>query len=90
MVQRNDILSLGFYEKSPFTGSDHLLRYRIEKLETVEKKLLQITIWQGIYSFDHTPIEEKTTHTEDFSEEGMQQIITWLNQKSSELSSRKS
>jgi hypothetical protein len=33
MVQRKDLLSLGFYRLSPFHGSDRALSYRIEKIE---------------------------------------------------------
>ena len=37
MTHREDLLSLGFYERSPYTGSDGLMRYRIEKEEDKEE-----------------------------------------------------
>ena len=83
MVERKSLLSLGFYEKSPFTGSDHSLRYRIEKKEssdgeTPQKKLLT-TAWYGPFAYDHTPDEEKITFEAEFSDQGMEDIVRWLN-----------
>ena len=80
MVERNRLLSLSFYEKSPFTGSDGLLRYRIEKTETDGKKQLLASAWFGEFAFDHTPDEDKSTHTSDFSEEGLSALCDWLNE----------
>jgi hypothetical protein len=83
MTKREDLLSLGFYERSPYTGSDGQMRYRIAKEEDKEAgtKELVCTIWPGPYSFDHTDDTQKITFRADFSEDGMNEIITWLNQK---------
>lgn len=37
MLQRKELLSLGFYKKSPFTGSIGDLRYRLEKYDVPEE-----------------------------------------------------
>ena len=33
MIDRHSLLALNFYKKSPFTGSDGNMRYRVEKIE---------------------------------------------------------
>ncbi len=79
MVERNRLLSLSYYEKTSFTGSDHDLRYRIEKKESDDQKELIVTAWKGKFAFDHTPDDKKNTHTAPFSEEGLSDIVDWLN-----------
>ena len=81
MTHREDLLSLGFYERSPYTGSDGLMRYRIEKEEDKEagRKELVCTVWPGPYSFDHTDDTQKDSFRADFSEDGMNEIIKELN-----------
>ncbi len=37
MLQQKELLSLGFYKKSPFTGSLGNLRYRLEKSDVPEE-----------------------------------------------------
>ncbi|MEE3481466.1 MAG: hypothetical protein VZQ80_05720 [Lachnospiraceae bacterium] len=37
MLQKKELLSLGFYKKSPFTGSLGTLRYRLEKSDVPEE-----------------------------------------------------
>lgn len=36
MIERKDLLALNFYKTSPFTGSDDGMRYRVEKIITLE------------------------------------------------------
>ena len=79
MVERNRLFPLSFFEKSPFTGSDKLLRYRIEKQERKNSRQFLVTAWFGEYSFENTPDEDKTTHNAPFSEEGLDTITDWLN-----------
>ena len=83
MVDVKDLLQMSYYEKSPFTGSDGEKRYRIEKIiegeGEEEVKKLQVTLWSGQFAFDLTPDEEKTTHTEEFSHDGLSRIVEWLN-----------
>ncbi|MBQ5430499.1 MAG: hypothetical protein IIU28_02455 [Lachnospiraceae bacterium] len=84
MTKREDLLSLGFYERSPYTGSDGQMRYRIAKEEDKEAgtKELVCTIWPGPYSFDHTDDADKVSFRADFSEDGMDEIIKELNLRS--------
>ena len=38
-----------------------------------------MTAWEGPYGFDATPEEQKQRMEAEFSEEGIQQGIDWLN-----------
>lgn len=86
MIEKTDILSLHFFDyKMAFTGSYGNMRYRIVKVEheleedKKEVKLLT-TIWAGPYAYDHTE-EEKENKEFEFSEEGKNQVVDWLNEQ---------
>ena len=83
MVDVSDMLKMSYYELAPYTGSDGDKRFRIEKITEGEgeeqKKLLQVSMWWGKYSYDNTPKEAMIIHTEDFGDEGLKKIADWLN-----------
>jgi hypothetical protein len=83
MIERKRLLSLGYYKKAPsFTGSDKNKCYKIEKFqeEGSEEVLFKGTLWAGPFSFENTPEEAKLTHTEPFTEEGLEALVAWLNE----------
>ncbi|MDD6429421.1 MAG: hypothetical protein PUF90_08125 [Lachnospiraceae bacterium] len=80
MTQRKDLLQLSFYEKSPFFGSDGDLRYKIEKKDDS----FCLTTWKGPYSFDNTAPELMSQHSFEFSDQGLQSIVDFLNGKDKE------
>ncbi len=91
MIHRKELLSLNFYKSKPFTGSDGNLRYRVEKVEVpndaaaeegTTQTMLRATIWSGPFAFAKTPDEKKTHHTAAFSEEGLQELVDWMNAQS--------
>lgn len=84
MLERNDLLDLSFYRMSPFKGSIGNLRYKIEKISDDEKDKLLVTTWPGPFNFEKTDDSLKEKHTEDFSEHGMQEIVSFLNKKAEE------
>lgn len=82
MIERNRLLSLGYYKKAPsFTGSDHYKCYRIERFqeEASEEVLFKATLWPGPYSFENTPEDQKMVSTAPFTEEGLQSLVDWMN-----------
>ena len=92
MIDRHSLLALNFYKKSPCTGSDGNMRYRVEKIEfpipdTEDEKevKLQATIWPGPFAFAKTDEEKMTRQTADFSEEGLCALVDWLNEKQPEF-----
>lgn len=83
MINRKDLLSLGFYKKSPYTGSDGKMCFRLEKTTVTEPEegdRFLATVWKGPFAFAHTT-EEKITHLEDFTDEGLDKSVDWLNEE---------
>lgn len=75
MTNRNDLLQLSFYKLSPYLGSDGDTRYKIEK----EDEHFKLTTWPGPYSFDNTDPAVMQSKTFEFSEEGLNAIVDYLN-----------
>ena len=75
MIERSDLLALGFYKKEAFTGSFQGMRYRIAKADDS----LSVTIWPEPFCFEKTPDSEKQTEIFPFSEEGLCQVTEYLN-----------
>jgi hypothetical protein len=89
MIERKDLLDLAFYEKLPFKGSDHNMRYKVGKImvgedEENQEKCLEVTTWPGPYSFEATDTALMEKHIEAFSEEGLEKIVAYLNSKYSD------
>lgn len=83
MLEREDILSLEFYKKSPFHGSYKGIRYRIEKDEGNQDEkndvALKCTTWPEPYSFDATADDLKKCYYTSFDEKGLQDIVDHIN-----------
>lgn len=82
MINRDRLLSLGYYKKAPsFTGSDGNKCYKIEKYqeEGSEDLLFRVSIWAGPFSSENTPDEKKQFNTAPFTEEGLQELVDWMN-----------
>lgn len=81
MIERRRLLSLGYYKKAPsFTGSDKNKCYKIEKVsEEGAEDLFMATIWPGPYSSENTPDEKKLSQTAPFTEDGLQELVDWMN-----------
>ena len=79
MIMRKDVMPVNFLKKENFTGSDRGMRYRMEKTDGEEKTVLTVTVWPEPYGYDATSEEKKTRKQFDFSEEGIEQGVEWLN-----------
>jgi len=94
MIKVTDILSLEYYKKTSFTGSDGEMRYKIEKNEVEEPdaetgeaikvKYLLVYTWPGPYAFFQTDDSLKQTAQFPFTNEGLEQVTEYLNSKISE------
>ena len=71
------ILPFQFIKKSPFYGSFQGMHYRIMALDGK----LEACTWPGPYIFSKTPEEQKTYETFDFSEEGYDAALAFVNQQ---------
>lgn len=92
MITTEDVLNMNFYKKEKFTGSYKGMRYLLKK-DTEEissdipdtppetKTIFRCYAWWGPYNFVTTPDHEKLTAIFDFSAEGKQQAVNWLNEQ---------
>lgn len=81
MLDVKDVLSLEFYKKSPFHGSYKGVRYRIEKIENEDEVSLKCTTWPEPYGFEATDENLKEYYQADFSDEGLKDIVSHINDK---------
>ena len=82
MIERSRLLSLGYYKKAPsFTGSDGKKCYKIEKFqeEDSEEVLFKASLWEGPFSSDNTPEEKMAIKKAPFTEEGLLELVDWMN-----------
>lgn len=79
-IKKEKILSLEFYNyKGIFTGSLKGMRYRIEKSGEKEKPCFLVHIWDEPYNYDVTSEEEMEKSEFEFSDEGKENVVRWLN-----------
>jgi len=90
MLRKGDLLNIGYYDYGQyFTGSLDGLRFRLgrDPLEKVNftpkdkrgEAKLKLTVWPEPFSFDHTDDDKKKDHYFDYSNEGIENIIEFLN-----------
>ena len=83
MIDRSRLLSLGYYKKAAsFTGSDGVKCYKIERFRQEDSEVDQFkgTIWIGPFSSENTPEEKKQSKLTEFTEEGLQELVAWMNE----------
>lgn len=79
-VTRQTLFALTFYEKMKFNGSKGKMNYRIEKTNGEKEACLRLTIWEGPERYDVSEAEKKIREY-PFSEEGMNEIVEFLNKE---------
>ena len=73
MIDLTGCVSIPYFKKTVFTGSDGKMRYLLGKAEENEETVLKAWYWEG-------PEEKKTAAVFPFSEEGISQAVAWLNE----------
>ncbi len=89
MIRREDIMPISFLKMEKFTGSFRGMRYRMEmtKIPADEEKgigeqtVLSAVHWPEPFAFDATPQEQKVRAEFDFSEDGIEKAVDWLNRE---------
>ena len=82
MIDLKGTMGIPLLKKSRFTGSSGPLRYVLEKRSGGEEgDCLAAVFWIGEKCSDATPEEDKTTKLFPFTEEGLQEAQSWLNQQ---------
>ncbi len=81
MLRREDFMPIPYLKKAKFTGSFQGMRYRMGKKEIEDgKTALTVEAWPEPYSYDATPKEQVISRDFEFSENGIQDGIAWLNE----------
>lgn len=68
-------LSTKFLKRESYSGSYNGMRYLIKKGD----EGITAYIYSEPWSFEMTPEEERISKEFDFSDEGVQEVIAWLN-----------
>ncbi len=55
------------------------MRYLIRKDSVPEEDAFSVTVWRGLYNYDTTPEEKKTTCRFPFTPDGKRRDLDWLN-----------
>lgn len=77
-MSAESIMPLSYFKAGgKYTGQVGDKRYLVERQEDY----LSACVWDGPLCFDATEDEEKTFERFELSEEGRQQVISWLNEK---------
>lgn len=98
MIRREQLYVLDYYKKNTFMGSDGIINYRVHRVEEETEReevkdgdgkpemvsKLEGICWKGPYIFDKTK-EEKQYKRFPYTEEGIQELTAWLNQKREEM-----
>jgi len=82
MIDRKRLFALDFYKLAPcFTGSDKNKNYKIERVQDKEADTTEFkaTLWPGPMNFANTADELKISKSAEFSEEGLQELVDWMN-----------
>lgn len=81
MFNSNTILSFNFYSYGkPFTGSYNGKRYRIIMVKEEDVKYLKLWIYPEPFSFENTDESLMETSVFEFSQEGYDKLLEYLNE----------
>lgn len=80
MIERKDLFSIPFYDKTNYSGSYQGMRFRIEKQKQEEQVSLLVTYWPGPYCFTATDRALMNSRTFSYSPEGLDEACQWLNE----------
>ncbi len=81
MINKENLVSLNFLMKENFAGSMQGMRYRLSKIGEMPDFKLEVTIWPEPYSYLATPKEQKQIVEFEFSNDGKDQAVDWLNEQ---------
>lgn len=77
MIKKGQILSKEYYKYGGvFTGSLKGMRYKVQKMD--EK--IKVHVWYEPYCYDIAKKEEMIEEVFEFSKEGLDKAVDWLNE----------
>ena len=80
-IDLSGVFSLAYIKKTRYTGSFHSMRY----LLALKDGQISATIYPGPYCFEVTPDDVKETNLFEYSPEGLNETVDWLNQRYDEF-----
>ena len=80
MLTRENVLSLNFMKKEDFTGSYKGMRFLLRQESIDDEKKLCVYIWSEPLGFEATSDEKKIKNIFEFSNEGLDMAIEWMNE----------
>lgn len=86
MIEYSEVMPIPYLKKEAFTGSYQGMRYRMKKVdipvsENSEETMtrLSVHVWPQPFCFDKTEDALKTEQLFDFSSNGINRAVDWLN-----------
>lgn len=80
MIDLDGMISIPYLKKAVFTGSHKGMNFMIKKSSSEEGDKIWSTVWPGPFNFAVTEDEKKTSREFAFSQEGLKEVIVWLNE----------
>lgn len=80
MINLDGMISIPYLKKTTFTGSHLGMNFMIRKQSSEDGDKIQAIVWPGPYIFSVTEDEKKTFQDFEFSREGLNEAIKWLNE----------
>ncbi|MBR3288666.1 MAG: hypothetical protein IKI71_02755 [Lachnospiraceae bacterium] len=68
------MLSINFLDKLPYKGSYNGKRFMFEKSDNT----LKVYVWKDLYSFENTNVEDMTIKEFEYSKDGIEQGIDFV------------
>ncbi|WP_367565256.1 GNAT family acetyltransferase [Lacrimispora sp.] len=83
MLVKEKFVPLQFFKREAYTGSRKGMRYRVAKAEDG----LEAVVYPAPYCYEATEEEKKTRVVFPFSDEGLGQVVDWINEQYEEQKS---
>lgn len=81
MITKEVLAPLEYIKKSELTGGFEGMRFKLYKKAVEDGTRLGCAIWPEPFNFLKTPDEEKKFEEFEFSEDGIDDAIRWMNQE---------
>lgn len=81
MITKEVLAPLAFIKKAELTGGYEGMRFKLYKKENGEETKLGCVVWPEPFNFIKTPEEEKEYIEFEFSEDGIEDAVRWMNQE---------
>lgn len=81
MIKKENFITLNMLKKEIYSGSLKGMRFCLALIGIKPMEQIGVTIWPEPYNFEKTPIEKKQTMEFEYSEQGIQKAVEWLDEQ---------